>query len=121
MIPWVDQRIALSIVVVCASVAFGTFWAPSMALLSDGWEARGVGHALGFALMNFAWAPGNVIGSAAGGGLAEAGGDASPTPAGCALRRDPHRSRFRPRAAVATRLRRHPAAETAGIWKDCEP
>ena len=46
-----------------------------MALLSDGWEGVGVGHALGFALMNFAWAPGNVIGSAAGGGLAEAGGD----------------------------------------------
>jgi MFS family permease len=74
-IPWVDQRIVLSIVVVCAGISFGTFWTPSMALLSDGWEGVGVGHALGFALMNFAWAPGNVIGSAAGGGLAEAGGD----------------------------------------------
>jgi MFS family permease len=74
-ISWIDQRIALSIVVVCAGIAFGTFWTPSMALLSDGWEAAGVGHALGFALMNFAWAPGNVIGSAAGGALAEAGGD----------------------------------------------
>jgi MFS family permease len=74
-IPWIDQRFVLSIVVVCAGISFGTFWTPSMALLSDGWEGAGVGHALGFALMNFAWAPGNVIGSAAGGGLAEAGGD----------------------------------------------
>jgi hypothetical protein len=46
-----------------------------MALMSDGWEAMGIGHGLGFALMNFAWAPGNVIGSAVGGGLAEAAGD----------------------------------------------
>jgi MFS family permease len=74
-IPWIDQRIALSAAVVAAGVTFGAFWAPSMALLSDGWEGAGVGHALGFALMNFAWAPGNVVGSAAGGGLAEAAGD----------------------------------------------
>jgi MFS family permease len=74
-IPWIDQKIVLSAAVVCAGIAFGTFWTPSMALLSDGWEGAGVGHALGFALMNFAWAPGNVIGSAAGGGLAYAAGD----------------------------------------------
>lgn len=74
-IPWVDQRLALSAVVVGAGIAFGTFWTPSMALLSDGWESIGVGHALGFALMNFAWAPGNAIGAAVGGGLADAGGD----------------------------------------------
>jgi len=74
-IPWIDLRLALSAAVVAAGVTFGAFWAPAMALLSDGWESAGVGHALGFALMNFAWAPGNVIGSAAGGGLAEAAGD----------------------------------------------
>jgi MFS family permease len=73
--PWVEQRLALSAVVVAAGIAFGAFWTPSMALLSDGWESIGVGHAIGFALMNFAWAPGNVIGAAVGGGLAEAGGD----------------------------------------------
>jgi MFS family permease len=74
-IPWIDQRLLLSAVVVAAGIAFGAFWTPSMAMLSDGWEGAGVGHALGFALMNFAWAPGNVVGSAAGGGLAEAAGD----------------------------------------------
>jgi MFS family permease len=73
-IPWIDQRIVLSAVLVCAAIASGTLWTPSTALLSDGWEAAGVGHALGFALMNFAWA-GTFIGAAAGGALAQAGGD----------------------------------------------
>jgi hypothetical protein len=46
-----------------------------MAMLSDGWEAAGVEHGLGFALMNFAWAPGNVVGTAVGGAVADVGGD----------------------------------------------
>jgi MFS family permease len=75
LIPWIDERWLLSALVILAGCAFGTFWSPSMAMLSDGWESAGVGHALGFALMNFAWAPGNVIGSAAGGGVAQAAGD----------------------------------------------
>ena len=48
-----------------------------MAMLSDGWEAVGVGHGLGFTLMNFAWAPGNVVGAAVAGGLADVAGDAA--------------------------------------------
>jgi predicted MFS family arabinose efflux permease len=74
-IPWVDQRLALSLVVVCASVAYGLFWAPATALLSDGFESIGIEAALGFALMNFAWAPGHIVGSAVGGGIADLGGD----------------------------------------------
>lgn len=75
-LPWLGERWALSALVVLAGLAFGMFWTPSMALLSDGIEAAGVEHALGFALMNFAWAPGNAIGTAAGGALAGAAGDA---------------------------------------------
>jgi MFS family permease len=75
VIPWIGERWLLSAFVVLAGCAFGTFWSPAMAMLSDGWEGAGVGHALGFSLMNFAWAPGNVLGSAAGGGVAEAAGD----------------------------------------------
>lgn len=74
-IPWMDQRLALSLVVVGASVAFGLFWAPATALLSDGFESVGIEAALGFALMNFAWAPGYIVGSAVGGGIADLGGD----------------------------------------------
>jgi MFS family permease len=76
VIPWLDNRWTLSIVVVLAGMAFGTFWAPSMAMLSDGWEAVGVGHGLGFALMNLAWAPGHAVGSAAGGRIADVASDA---------------------------------------------
>jgi predicted MFS family arabinose efflux permease len=76
VIPWVDSRWILSIFVVLAGMAFGTFWAPSMAMLSDGWEAAGVSHGLGFALMNFAWAPGHAVGAAVGGGIADVASDA---------------------------------------------
>jgi MFS family permease len=76
VLPWVENKWALSIVVIATSVAFGLFWAPATALLSDGLESSGIEIALGFALMNFAWAPGHIVGSAVGGGIAEAGGDA---------------------------------------------
>ena len=75
IIPWIGERWALSVFVVLAGIAYGAFWAPSMAMLSDGWEAAGVEHGLGFALMNFGWAPGNVVGAAAGGAVADAAGD----------------------------------------------
>jgi MFS family permease len=75
VIPWLGDRWVLSLFVVLAGISYGLFWAPATALLTDGWEAVGVEHGLGFALMNFAWAPGHVIGSAGGGGLADAAGD----------------------------------------------
>lgn len=74
-VPWVEHRLALSLVVVYASVSFGLFWVPATALLSDGFESVGIEAALGFALMNFAWAPGHIVGSAVGGGIADVGGD----------------------------------------------
>lgn len=77
LIPWADNRYLASALIVLAGSAFATFWAPSMAMLSEGWESVGVEHALGFALMNMAWAPGHVIGSSVGGGLAEVAGDAA--------------------------------------------
>lgn len=77
LIPWAGDRYLLSALVILCSIPFGMFWTPSMALISDGAEAVGIGHGLGFALLNFAWAPGNALGSAAGGALAEAAGDAA--------------------------------------------
>lgn len=106
-IPWVDQRLALSIVVVGASVAFGLFWAPATALLSDGFETVGIEAALGFALMNFAWAPGHIVGSALGGGIAELGGDiaAYAFAAGICLTTLVALRRSRERTALATATR----------------
>ncbi|HSE81459.1 MAG TPA: MFS transporter [Gaiellaceae bacterium] len=64
--------------VVGAAIAFGSFWAPAMALLSDAAERIGLAQALGFGLMNAAWGGGNSVGPALGGGLADLGGDAFP-------------------------------------------
>jgi predicted MFS family arabinose efflux permease len=77
VLPWLGSAWALATFIILAGLAIGIFWAPAMAMLTDGWEAVGLAHALGFALMNFAWAPGNIIGAAVGGGLAEIAGDAT--------------------------------------------
>ena len=45
-----------------ASMTFGSFWTPAMALLSDEAEARGLEYAYAFALINIAWAPGQALG-----------------------------------------------------------
>jgi len=74
---WTTDRWALAGLIVASGIAVGSFWAPATALLSEGWEAVGLSHGLGFALLNLAWAPGNFVGSVVGGGLAELAGDAA--------------------------------------------
>ena len=74
----------LAVVIVCTGIAFGFFWAPAMALLSDAGEAAGLDHALGAALMNLAWAGGVILGAAGGGAIAKSSGDVVPT-AGAAV------------------------------------
>jgi MFS family permease len=64
--------------VVAASIAFGSFWAPAMALLSDAAERIGLAQGLAFGLMNAAWGGGNSLGPALGGSLADVAGDALP-------------------------------------------
>ena len=49
--------------------------APSMSLASDEAEALGLDYAFGFAIINLAWAPAQVLGSAGGGQLADATSD----------------------------------------------
>ena len=63
-------------VIAACSFALGAFWAPSMSLASDEAEARGLDYAFGFAIINLAWAPSQVAGSAGGGRLADATSDA---------------------------------------------
>lgn len=64
--------------VVLLGATLGTFWAPAMAMLSDAAEATGLDQAYAFALVNVAWAIGQVGGSLSGGALAEATSDAVP-------------------------------------------
>ena len=62
--------------IVACSFALGAFWAPAMSLASDEAEALGLDYAFGFAIINLAWAPAQVAGSAGGGALADATSDA---------------------------------------------
>jgi MFS family permease len=77
-LPWPNRAAVLALLVVAAGITFGSFWTPGMALLSDEAEARGLEYAYAFALINIAWAPGQALGAAGGGGLAEVTSDAVP-------------------------------------------
>jgi len=62
--------------IVLAVLALALLWAPAMALLSDAAEAAGLELAFATALVNLAWAGGQVLGGSAGAGIAEASSDA---------------------------------------------
>ena len=70
---------------ILAAVSFGAFYTPGIALVSDRAEAVGLSQAIGFGIMNTAWALGNMTGPSVAGVLAEAGGDALPYLLGAAL------------------------------------
>jgi MFS family permease len=78
LLHWPDSRWVLAVLVVFAGMAFGVFWTPAMSHLADLAERRGLDYAYGFALVNIAWAPGQAVGAALGGGLARATSDAVP-------------------------------------------
>jgi MFS family permease len=73
-----EQAWSVAILVVIAGIAFGGFYTPGMALVSDRAEAAGLAQGLGFGVMNSAWAVGAMTGPALGGALAESLGDAAP-------------------------------------------
>jgi MFS family permease len=77
-LPWPGRAAVLAVLVVLASMSFGSFWTPAMALLSDEAEARGLQYAYAFALINIAWAPGQALGAVGGGSLAELTSDTVP-------------------------------------------
>ncbi|MGH2953206.1 MAG: MFS transporter [Solirubrobacterales bacterium] len=68
----------LGAAVIAAVIALGLLWAPAMALLADASEATGLDHGFAFALVNLAWAGGQVLGGSGGAALAEATSDAVP-------------------------------------------
>jgi MFS family permease len=73
-----DTAFELSLDVILVCIVLGVFWAPAMALLSDVAERYGIDQAHGAALMNLAWAAGQIVGSAGGGATAKAYGDSFP-------------------------------------------
>jgi MFS family permease len=68
----------LAVLIIALEASLSSFWAPSMAMLSDAAEALRLDQALAAALINLAWAGGQIIGSTGGGGLAKTAGDAAP-------------------------------------------
>ena len=71
--------VGLAAAVIVAGVgAFGLFFVPAIALVSDATEAAGLDQGLGFALVNLAWAGGTAGGAAGGAALGQAVGDAVP-------------------------------------------
>ncbi len=72
------SALLLAILIVLIAMTLGAFWAPAMAMLSDAAETRGLDQGLAAALMNLAWASGQILGAGAGGAVAKATGDALP-------------------------------------------
>jgi MFS family permease len=78
LLPWPGETWLLVAVVLVAAPSIGILWTPSMAMLSDGAEDRGVDQGYAVALVNLAWSTGQTLGSAGGARLGEAYGDALP-------------------------------------------
>lgn len=74
-LPQVAWLLIVATVVVC--VMSGVVNTPAMTLLSDGVEGLGLDQGVGFAIVYFVWAGGQVAGSAAGGLLAAQTTDAT--------------------------------------------
>ena len=78
LLPLPGTVVLLGVVVLFTFAALGGFWAPAMAMLSDASEDAGLDLALAFSVSNLAWAAGHLVGSGAGGALADATSDAVP-------------------------------------------
>lgn len=72
------EPLVVAVLVVAASVTFGGFYTPGMALVADRAERAGLSQGIGFGVTNTAWAVGALIGPALGGALAEIYGDPVP-------------------------------------------
>lgn len=74
VVPWLDSRIGVAVLVILALILIGVLWAPVMVLLSDACAAAGVGQIMAVAMMDLTWPPGNVVGSAGGAAIAQSAG-----------------------------------------------
>jgi len=70
-----DERLAFACLAALLWFAVSTPFVPGLAMLARSVDRDTGDHAIGFALMNLAWAPANVVGSIAGGALRGSVGD----------------------------------------------
>jgi MFS family permease len=78
LLPWPEVTWLLVVLILVAAPCIGILWTPSMAMLSDGAEDRGLEQGMAVALTNLAWSTGQTVGSAGGARLGETYGDALP-------------------------------------------
>jgi predicted MFS family arabinose efflux permease len=77
-IAFATEPIVIAVLAVAASVTFGGFYTPGMALVADRAEKAALPQGIGFGVTNTAWAVGALAGPAIGGALAQALGDPAP-------------------------------------------
>ena len=78
LLPLPDSVGLLAVALFFAVIGTGILWAPATALLSESAEREGLDQGYAFALVNIAWAGGQILGSAGGSGAAQLAGDALP-------------------------------------------
>lgn len=101
---WAASPAVVVALTLAAGVAYGGFYTPALAIISESAEALGLAQALAFAVMNACWAAGAITGPALAGALAEWTGDAGPylvSAALCAATLVATRPRLIARAAAA--------------------
>ena len=77
LLPWPGRPWGFAAVIVCAGLAYGSFWTPAMSWITDEAETFGLDYGYAFALVNIAWAPGQAGGAALGGAVASVTTDAA--------------------------------------------
>ena len=78
LLPLPDSVGLLAVALFLAVLGTGILWAPATALLSESAEREGLDQGYAFALVNLAWAGGQILGGAGGSGAAQLAGDALP-------------------------------------------
>jgi MFS family permease len=75
LLPWPESAWVLGVLVIVVAPVIGILWAPAIAMLSDGAEARGIDQGFAIALTNLAWSSGALAGAAGGAKVGEELGD----------------------------------------------
>ena len=78
LLPLPDSVGLLAVALFLAVIGTGILWAPATALLSESADREGLDQGYAFALVNLAWATGQILGGAGGSGAAQLAGDALP-------------------------------------------
>jgi predicted MFS family arabinose efflux permease len=73
-LPWMHTRFGTAALIALTLILIGVLWAPVMVMLSNACAAAGVAQLMVVAMMDLTWPPGNIVGSAGGGALAEVAG-----------------------------------------------